>query len=242
MSQALANNLAAGGPAPAKGRPGGALSEPGGLAAGVLAWLVGRPHGRWATPRGRWIRTVATAGLLVTAVAAWALALIQPWTFHPVAAAAALALPVGPPVRMRSSPPVNAELLAAGSAAVRPVRRDPFFLGEPPGRETIADFGLRISDWPAKATPDPHAPAAKPSQIRNPKSPIASLAAREVLDAIRRLRLEMTLVGPDGAAWAVIDGQEYRQGEVVGGLEIIEIQEGRVKLRKGEILCLLRMD
>jgi hypothetical protein len=183
--------------------------------AAALVWLVGRPHGRWATPRGRCVQTIATAGLLVTALGAWALAIVQPWPSHPACPSVDLTLPGPPWPKARPAPAVGAELLAAGAAALRPVRRDPFAAGDRPA----AGLGAKDADEPSAAE-----------------------AAQEMLEAVRRLRLGMTLVGPDGTCLAIIDGQECRQGDWVGGLEVVEVQEGRVKLRKGGMQCVLSMD
>ena len=76
------------------------------------------------------------------------------------------------------------------------------------------------------------------------KKPPAALAtpARNILETIKGLRLEVTLTAPTGERWAVINGENLREGDTIAGLEIIEIQEGKVKLQRGGMSCLLRMD
>jgi hypothetical protein len=63
-----------------------------------------------------------------------------------------------------------------------------------------------------------------------------------ILEVVRNLRLEVTLITPAGERWAVIGGENYREGDTIAGMEIVEIQEGRVKLRQAGCTCLLRMD
>jgi hypothetical protein len=63
-----------------------------------------------------------------------------------------------------------------------------------------------------------------------------------ILEVVRNLRLEVTLITPAGERWAVIDGVNYREGDTIAGMEIVEIQEGRVKLRQAGMTCLLRID
>jgi hypothetical protein len=206
--------------------------------AAALVWLVGRPRGRWATPRGRCVQTIATAGLLVTALGAWALAIVQPWPLHPACPSVDLTLPGPPWPKARPASAVGAELLAAGAAALRPVRRDPFAAADRPA----ADQGTP-GPVPGKSTPGPAGGAGRSgADAKAADQPPAPNAAREMLEAVRRLRLGMTLVGPDGTCLAIIDGRECRQGDWVGGLEVVEVQEGRVKLRKGGIQCVLSMD
>jgi hypothetical protein len=84
------------------------------------------------------------------------------------------------------------------------------------------------------------APAAPAADKLRPASEAPT--AKEILSALKALRLEVTLVSPSGEPWAVIDGKDYRVGDTVGGMEIVEIGEGRVKLQRGAVTCLLRMD
>jgi hypothetical protein len=198
--------------------------------AGILAWLVGYPRGRWATATGRWVRTVVTAGLLVTALGAWVLAIVQPWKYRPEAAAM-VSLPswhIGPQKAYAATD--RLERLCARFAAPEPrrLRCDPFnrtgAVVEPPGASGSG------------------APGAVPGTPANRMAKTDDAAPREMLKAIRGMRLEMTLVSPDGKSWAVIDGCEYSEGDLVGEMKVVEIQEGRVKLRKAGITCLLCMD
>ena len=78
--------------------------------------------------------------------------------------------------------------------------------------------------------------------VEKPVRPAAASSAKAVLEAVKALRLEVTLVAPSGRRSAVINGDEYREGETVAGFLIVEIQEGKVKLQQAGILCLLRME
>ena len=204
------------------------------LKAGVLAWLSGRPRGRWATAKGRWVRTIVTAGLLVAGLSAWALALVQPWTGRS-GEYGIMETPGGlDTIKVRA---LSAEIErlrdSQADAAVPPLRRNPF------------------------ATAAEAVPAAAPSQPKevliaadgiNPAAPIVvggikpAASAPAMLEAVKALRLEVILTTPEGKRWAVINGQNVQEGEVIAGLEVIEIQEGKVKLQQNGFTCLLRLD
>ena len=187
--------------------------------AGLMLWLASCPKGRWATARGRLCRAVLTAGLIVAGVSAWALALVQPWTgrsgnFGIVTVADGM--DTG---KIRAAS-VNVEkLFPAQAPATRPLARNPFAPAAAQGA-TGREGGL----------PD--------------KTPPAALAApaRNILETLKGLRLDVTLTAPTGERWVVINGENRREGDTIAGLEIIEIQEGKVKLRHGGTTCVLRMD
>ena len=193
----------------------------------IHAWLAGRARGRWATVRGRWIRAVLTAALLVTGLSAWALAIIQPWTMkttdhHVFAASAGVT-----PDRVRSAAVDLEDLLGERVAPVSgPLRRNPFDHAGPAGEEAAAS--------------DSKSPAPRPASV-------ADLAAeeptpQEILEKVKGLRLEVILITPEGPRWAVINGENSREGDEVAGFRIVEIQQGRTRLQRGGVTCLLRMD
>ncbi len=188
----------------------------------VLAWLTGWPSGRRAARRGRLLRPVATAGLLLTAVAAWMLALVQPW--RPEAnSPAAVQLPevTMPPTDAYVAAEQLDRLCAAlDGPSPRPLEWNPF------AAEAAGDVS-------AEGTTERPSRSARKATAGEPP---------EVLETLRALRLDLTLVGPKGTRWAVIDGREYGEGECVAGLEILEIQEGHVKLRSGGLVGVLRVD
>jgi hypothetical protein len=201
-----------------------------GLRAWLAAWLIARPRGRWATRRGRWAQTILTIGLLLTGLVAWALALVQPWTNHmnPGGQIMAAALDAEK-VRAATS---DLEGLAGDNSRLTPAapQRNPFVMASAEGAVT-----------PAPVTPVA-ATATTPSETLPHATPLKTPAAKDVLEAVRLLRLEITVMAPTGERWAVINGQEYREGESVAGFQVLEIQEGKVRLQQAGTTCLLRMD
>ncbi|HUU09168.1 MAG TPA: general secretion pathway protein GspB [Phycisphaerae bacterium] len=187
------------------------------------AWLAGRARGRWATARGRWIQAALTAGLLVTGLGAWALAVIQPWTMK-TAGAHLVSLAAGiNPDQVRSAAVAIEELVDEHTTpAVRRLRRNPFV-----PVVAAAETG--------RSGPPP-VPAAADQVGADGPTP------REILEKVKGLRLEVIVITSAGERWAVINGENYREGDAVAGLEIVEIQEGRAKLQQGGVTCLLRMD
>ncbi len=186
----------------------------------VLTWLGGRGRGWWATWRGRWIQTALTVGLLLTGVSAWALALVQPWTGR-TGDPGIITVASGVNAAQVRSADVDIEQLVDGAGAAPPatLQRNPF---------------VAVRTHPA-------APGAAKGQVP-PAGPAPGQAAGQVLETVKGLRLEVILITPAGERWAVINARNYREGDAVAGMEIVEIQEGRVKLQQGGITCLLRMD
>jgi hypothetical protein len=203
-----------------------------------MAWLSARPRGRWATARGRWFHTVLTAGLLVAGFSAWALALIQPWAGHTgyYGQEAVSVLDAG---RVRS---MAAELdrLATSDEHAPPKtpKRNPFAL--PAAAAATAPAPAPRATAGADTGSAPRAIAAP---VLAPAPAVSSgISAKAVLDAARALRLDVTLIAPSGERWAVINGQNYREGDAVAGFQVTEIQEGKVRLQQAGMTCLLRMD
>jgi len=164
-----------------------------------------------------------TAGLLVTGLGAWALAVIQPWTMK-TAGAHLVSLAAGiNPDQVRSAAVAIEELVDEHTTpAVRRLRRNPFV-----PVVAAAETG--------RSGPPP-VPAAADQVGADGPTP------REILEKVKGLRLEVIVITSAGERWAVINGENYREGDAVAGLEIVEIQEGRAKLQQGGVTCLLRMD
>jgi len=194
--------------------------------AGLMLWLASQPRGWWATARGRWCQTFLTAGLVVASISAWALAIVQPWTGRPAeygVVSVAEGLDTG---KIRAASGSVEKLFPDRATAVRPLARNPFAV-----RAAHAAAG-RETARPESRRPD-KAAAAAPERPPDVKT---------TLEVVKGLRLEVTLTTPTGERWAVINGENLREGDTIAGLEITEIQEGKVKLQRGGTSCLLRMD
>jgi len=192
----------------------------------LLTWLAARPRGRWATVKGRWLQTVLTLGLLLAALGAWALALVQPWTVR-AGDAGIVTIASGVDTQKIRAALEEVEHLCLGPAGdePQPVRRNPFAgsLSEP------------AADSRASAA-EPEGPAS-----RGPVD-AAATTPQAILDAVKALKLQVILLAPDQQRWAVINGKNYRRGDAVAGFEIVDIQETTVKLRQAGVTCLLRID
>jgi len=211
--------------------------------AGLLAWFAGRQRGRWATCRGRWIKTLLTAALLVTALSAWAVALVQPWMGRsedwdiP---------PTGFGLDMEKVRSASADVEKLLPQYVpptpKPLRRNLFEGARPVAASPPASPAARDVPAPVRPEAESGPPAAK-STVPEPMSQAGPApTAKKVLETLKGLRLEVILMTPAGDRWAVINGESYREGDAVAGLEIVEIQEGRVRLQKAGMTGLLRMD
>jgi|WetSurMetagenome_2_1015567.scaffolds.fasta_scaffold90574_2 hypothetical protein len=196
----------------------------------LVNWLLAQPRGRWVTGRGRYLRILMTVALLVTGVVAWALALVQPWvgsTGHDAQASATV-------IDMQRIEAISADLESVCAAGLPPAPE--------PGRNPFATTAaLAAIVRPAVTTTaaESHPTVA---EVKNPPQPAATPSARAVLEMVKTLRLEATLVAPGAERWAVINGADYREGETVAGFQIVEIQEGKVRLQQAGVLCLLRME
>jgi hypothetical protein len=191
--------------------------------AGLMLWLASRPRGRWATARGRWCQTVLTACLVLAGVSAWALALVQPWTGR-TGEYGIVSVASGVDTAKIRAAAGNVEKLFPGHAAeARTPTRNPF-----------APRTARAQAAPETWRPETHRPDAEPAA--------PAPTAKSILETIKGLRLEVTLTTPTGERWAVINGENLREGDTIAGLELTEIQEGKVKLRHGGATCVLRMD
>ena len=205
-------------------------------AAGLLAWLAGRMTGRWATRKRRWLKAFMTTLLLLAGLEAWALAVVQPWSVRP-GDPGIVALPAVnvDPERVRSVAREVEQLCREWKeAAVRPLRCNPFAASREEREVSVSRPGLREAGGPARAAASaPAGPLTYVGAAPEPKALLADLKA---------LRLEMTLIVLGGERWAVINQTDYREGDTVADMEIVEIREGKVKLQRGGITCLLRID
>jgi hypothetical protein len=176
---------------------------------------------------------ILTAGLLVAGLSAWAIAVVQPWagrTTDPGIVAVASANVT--PEQMRSLSE-DVERLCAGWRERRaPVlHRNPFASRGMPEAEAEAETETEVL---------PTDPKAAAEEVQTQKASPAGVPA-EFLSAVKGLRVELTLTGPGGEPWAVINGQDCHVGDTVAGLEIVEIGEGWVTLKQGTVTCRLRM-
>jgi hypothetical protein len=174
----------------------------------------------------RRLKTVLTVGLVVTGLGAWAAALVQPWT----------ARGGSPGMVTVPAPALSEDRIRAVSSEgerVPPRKKTPLFelvrnpfLGQAQAAEPVRRPAPETPAIPASA-PTEAAPAPK---------------AAGVLAAVKMLHLDVTLTGPNGERWAVISGRDYREGDSVGGLKLVEVQEGKVKFEQDGVVCLLQMD
>jgi hypothetical protein len=225
--------------------------------AGLFAWLAARPRGRWATARGRWFQAFLTAILALTGLSAWALALVQPWTGRGGDRGMVTATGGIDSQKMRSAADEIERWLSEPTAATpRPLRRNPFvdstagkasvmaaMSAEPlPAGGAAKHPGAQIGPTPAPAgDPSAHAAGDPSAHAAGAPAPLP-VDPRAVLEAVKGLRLAVILIAPTGERWAVINGENYREGDAIAGLEIVEIQEGKVKLQRAGFTCLLRME
>jgi hypothetical protein len=84
-----------------------------------------------------------------------------------------------------------------------------------------------VMGQPARAT----VPAATSAEV-----------VRQMLESVKGLKVDVILTTPSGEKWVVINGANYREGDAVAGMEIVEIQGTRVKLQQAGVTCLLRME
>ena len=207
---------------------------------GLVAWLASYPRSRWAVAKARRVHIVLTAALLVTGLTAWALAVVQPWTSRFEVSPVLVAPPGLDPEKVRAISAaldkLYGEVMPQPSA---PLRRNPFASpdgAEAPPQSTPAARPAELSSG------EPQSRSPETARAESPAPPAASVLPLAALEAAKRLRLEVILITPAGDRWAVINGQNYRQGDAVAGFRIVEIQEGKVRLQQAGTICLLRME
>jgi len=207
---------------------------------GLVAWLASYPRSRWAVAKARRVQIVLTAALLVTGLTAWALAVVQPWTSR-----SDVGLTIAGPSgfdsgKIRSmSAAFEKRCGDVMPQASKPLRRNPF--ASPDGApEAVASPPSVAPAEPLAGQSQRRLPPAVRPEI--PAAPPLSVSPSAALEAARRMRLEMILITPAGDRWAVINGQNCREGDAVAGFRIVEIQEGKVKLQQAGAICLLRME
>ncbi|HUU30530.1 MAG TPA: hypothetical protein VMY69_00345 [Phycisphaerae bacterium] len=210
------------------------------VGATLVAWLAASPRGRWATARGRWCQMGLTLGLLLAALGAWAVALVQPWTVQ-AGDPGVVTMAAGVDTRRIRSAGDEVDRLfrSPAGAELEPLRRNPF---AGPWTEPAAD-GLAPAPAPVA---EPEGPARRGVAVASPASrgpaDAAATTPQAILDAVKALKLQVILLAPDQQRWAVINGKNYRRGDAVAGFDIVEIRETTVKLRQAGITCLLRID
>ncbi|MBM4017407.1 MAG: hypothetical protein FJ288_03620 [Planctomycetes bacterium] len=212
----------------------------------LLAWLAARPRGRFATVRGRWVQTFLTACLLMAGLGTWALALVQPWTGCPSDPGMVTFAGGVDTAKIRAATSDVERLCTAAPRPVRPLARNPF-APLVAAAATAAPDQSRDRKGAAPYTIAP-GPAAKDHERRPAPGAEKSVpaagepSAQAVLELVKGLRLEVVLTTPSGQRWAVINGRNLREGDSIAGLQVVEIQETKVKLQQAGMTCLLRMD
>ena len=172
----------------------------------------------------RRLKTVLTIGLIATGLSAWAAALVQPWTARGGSPGmVTVPAPALSEDRIRAVSSEGERVPPRKKARLFELVRNPF-LGQAQAAETVPG---PAAERPASPAPAQAAPAPK---------------AAVVLAAVKLLHLDVTLTGPNGERWAVISGHDYREGDSIGALKLVEVQEGKVKLEQGGVVCLLQMD
>jgi hypothetical protein len=178
-----------------------------------------------------------TLGLLLAALGAWAVALVQPWTVQ-AGDPGVVTMAAGVDTRRIRSASDEVERLfrSPAGAELEPLRRNPFAgPWTEPAADSLAPVATSLED-PARRGVAVASPAS-----RGPAD-AAATTPQTILDAVKAIKLQVILLGPDQQRWAVINGKNYRRGDAVAGFDIVEIRETTVKLRQAGITCLLRID
>jgi len=217
------------------------------IGAFLHTWLeASDTHGR-RTRHGRYLHIGLTATLLVAGLAAWALALVQPWKAH-AADPGILAVAGQPaPQRVRAAAAEAEHLVDAVPMPPLPVlARNPFETAEQDA--STAEPGTEAQENPSAAAggfaDGPRGDTATGREVPADVDGTASGAptARQVAETVRGLELKATVRSTRGERWAVINNKVYRAGDEVAGLILVEIGENRATLRRGAVTCVLRMD
>jgi len=195
------------------------------IGASIQGWLLERSASRWRSARGRWLRVTLTVTLMTAGVAAWALALVQPWK----AQAAGRGI-----VTVRRQP-VPGQVRAAAREADDRLEQE--VLPAPP---PLARDPFSASGWAEMSAAASRPRPASPGGAACPGAgPVTAAQAAEV---VRSLHLKATVCSTRGERWAVINGKAYREGDEVAGLTLVEIGENRATLRRADVTCILKMD
>lgn len=195
------------------------------IGAFIQAWLLGRGLDRGRSSRGRWLHVGLTVMLLVTGLAAWALALVQPWKAQASDPGIVAARGQPAPQRVRAAAQEAEKLLEHEVVPALPtLGRNPF---KTPGWAEAP----RGASGPALASPGgPASPGTGP------------VTAEQVAETVRGLTLKATVRSTRGERWAVINEKAYREGDEVAGLTLVEIGEDRAMFRRAGVTCVLKMD
>lgn len=172
----------------------------------------------------RRLQTAMTVVLIITGLGAWAVALVQPWAGRSG----------DPGIITVPLAGLDADQIRSASSVEGwlPVKR------KPPTRELLRNPFLSSG----QAREDGGAPGPRVDVPPEPPAPTSGRGPSEILAVVKGFRLEVTLIAPNGERWAVINGKDYRQGDTVNGLQLVEVQEGKVRLEQSGVTCLLRMD
>jgi len=191
----------------------------------IQAWFLGSGTGRRRSDRSRWLHAGLAAILLVAGVAAWALALVQPWKAQ-ASDPGIVAVPGRPAPQQVQAAVQEAEHL------LEPQR--------PPAPPALGRNPFTTPGW--VGTPnDP--PGPRPGTGGRAALPGAGpMTAKEAAETLRGLHLKATVHSRGGEQWAVINEKAYREGDAVAGLVLVEIGDDRATLRRDGVTCVLRMD
>ncbi|MFO8015438.1 MAG: general secretion pathway protein GspB [Phycisphaerae bacterium] len=195
------------------------------IATFVQTWLVGAGAGGRRTSQGRWLHVGLTVTLLAAGVAAWAVALIQPWKAKAADRGIVAVRGQPAPQPVREAAEEAEQLFEPATPTVLPVlARNPFAT---PGLAEATDAAPRPTSAPPEEPPCPGGGAA---------------TAKHVAETARDLQLKATVRSTRGERWVVINDRVYREGDEVAGLTLVEIGETCATLRRGGVTCVIRMD
>jgi hypothetical protein len=191
----------------------------------VQTWLDGADASPRRTSRSRWLHVGLTVTLLAAGVAAWAVALVQPWKVR-TATPGFVAIPGQPaPQRVRE---------AAEEAKTL------FEPSPPPALPVLGRNPFRAPGWAGAAGAGAGARPASPVAV--PCSGGGAMTPEQVAETVKGLQLKATVRSTRGERWVVINEKAYREGDEVAGLTLAEIGENRATLRGGGVTCVIRMD
>jgi len=217
----------------------GALARVGTLASS----LTGYPSGRLGSGCGRRVRTALTAALVVTGLSAWALAVVQPWVGRG-ASMAMVSMGGGVDAGRLRTAAVDFEKAISENPALAPpsLRRNPFGPAPSHPSQHKAAAGWDQAGMGGMGHEDEAPSQQRAAASLDQAGMGAGPTPKHLMETAKGLKVEMILTAPSGERWVVINGESYREGDAVAGMEIVEIQGTRIKLQHAGMTCLLRMD
>jgi len=191
----------------------------------IQTWFLVRGPSLGRPGRSQWLHAGLAVALLVAGVAAWALALVQPWEAQ-ASDPGIVAVPGRPAPQQVQAAVQEAEHLfeEVAPAAAPALGRNPF-------------KALRRAE-----TPNGPPRSQMETGGRSASPDAGPVTAKEVAETARGLHLKATIRSTRGERWAVINEKAYREGDEVAGLVLIKIGDDRATLRRAGVTCMLRMD